>query len=1295
MKTKSLLFILTAFCIYFFNAITVNAQYAQWTYQSSGTGNNLRSVYFIDASVGYVVGDYGTILKTSNGGASWVKQVSPIVVPFPDDLTAVYFTDANTGYIVGIRSTILKTINGGSSWIKVESGITGESFNSIFFITDQIGYIVGSNGLILKTIDAGVSWKKQNALAKKFSSVYFTDVNTGYVVGQQGTILKTTDGGINWIQQTIGTTGYFLTSVFFTNSDIGYVTGTAGAIFKTINGGKEWFPQLSGKDNTYGSQSVWFIDDNIGYTVGERGSINKTTNGGGYWDSPYFLGVNGYLNSIFFADKNTGYIVGDNGVILKTTTRGWCTGKPGQPVGETNFCKATGISTQYTTSGAEYATSYSWSLNPSSAGSITGSGTTSTVIWNGTYNGIVKVWVQAIGACNGEYSSLDVFINNSNPQVFSLSKPDNGTWTSTTPMFQWNSTSSYLRYNLFIDGVLKKANITGSSYQILPDEAIGGGMHTWYVIANNGCTIQSGETWSFRVDATPPNVFNITSPIDDSWSNNTLPIFSWDASSDAGSGLLKYQLWIDGELNRDVPTSELSTTPNYDLTNGNHTWMIVAIDNNGNIRNSTQTWKIKIDNLPPEIGSVRKPSNNQYLSAIYPVLSWGTSYDAGIGFQKFQLFIDGIMIKDNLINSSWTITDPLKYGVHNWYVKRFDSLGNNASLTTYSFYIDNAKPNSFSLITPGNKEIVNLPTPNFKWQPVSDSIGGSGISKYELLINNVVNRDSIPYSQTTVAPKNALNQGVYSWFINAYDKVGNVRQSSQTNTFYIDWEAPADFILLEPNDNTTISVSKPTFKWNASSDIGSGLEKYELCISGQLPIPVLPSENFKLLPIDLTNGKYTWYVKAYDVAGTFTSSNIFNLTINALPGQTGLPIGLTELCVNATNTDYTTTQISNVSSYIWEISPLGAGVIIGNGLTANIDWNNTFTGTVQISVKGHNSNGDGASSSLAITVNSLPASAGTISGISNICQGQNSVTYTVPAIDNATSYIWTLPTGATGTSTTNSITTNYSISAVSGNITVKGHNDCGDGNVSTLAITVNPLPVNAGVISGISSVCQGQNSVTYTVPAIDNATSYIWTLPTGAIGTSTTNSINVSFGISAVSGNITVKGKNSCGDGDSFIFPIVVNTKPTTPIVTLIANGLHSDAITGNQWYSKDGLIVGATSQDYSPKSSGDYYVIVSANGCSSNPSNSMNFIPTGIDPIETNKSIKVYPNPVTNELVIEMIGNTNSTDFDVLNSIGQVVFSGSMFEKTIIQTASFTPGAYFVKLKSGKTFEFKKVIKK
>lgn len=229
---------------------------------------------------------------------------------------------------------------------------------------------------------------------------------------------------------------------------------------------------------------------------------------------------------------------------------------------------------------------------------------------------------------------------------------------------------------------------------------------------------------------------------------------------------------------------------------------------------------------------------------------------------------------------------------------------------------------------------------------------------------------------------------------------------------------------------------------------------------------------------------------------------------------------------------------------------------------------------------------------------------------------------------------------------------------------------------------------------GPDTVCQGQNSVTYSVPQIENADSYIWTLPNGAIRATTTNSITINYDLSAVSGNITVKGHNDCGDGASSSLSVVVNSKPSTPIVTLNGNALHSDAITGNQWYNQIGALNEAIDQNYTPKSSGDYYVVVSSNGCCSNSSNSIHFIPTGIYPTKSTKLVKVYPNPVTNELTIELEGNTIKTNFEIINSLGQSIFNGAIFEKTVVQTANFTPGVYLVKLESGKTFEFKKIFK-
>lgn len=161
--------------------------------------------------------------------------------------------------------------------------------------------------------------------------------------------------------------------------------------------------------------------------------------------------------------------------------------------------------------------------------------------------------------------------------------------------------------------------------------------------------------------------------------------------------------------------------------------------------------------------------------------------------------------------------------------------------------------------------------------------------------------------------------------------------------------------------------------------------------------------------------------------------------------------------------------------------------------------------------------------------------------------------------------------------------------------------------------------------------------------------------------------------------------------------PVALVVNPLLPPSTIALNGiiLKSDRTTGNQWYDKNGLITGATNQSYSPTESGDYSVVSTTNGCNSNPSNSINFILTGIDSATFNQSIKVYPNPVSDKLTIEIQGNYQTVEFEILNSLGQVVFNGNLTEKIRVQTSSFSPGMYLITFKSGKTFESRKFIKK
>ncbi len=247
----------------------------------------------------------------------------------------------------------------------------------------------------------------------------------------------------------------------------------------------------------------------------------------------------------------------------------------------------------------------------------------------------------------------------------------------------------------------------------------------------------------------------------------------------------------------------------------------------------------------------------------------------------------------------------------------------------------------------------------------------------------------------------------------------------------------------------------------------------------------------------------------------------------------------------------------------------------------------------------------GSNNGTNLSIYQTVGSAGSISGTATVCQGQVGVVYTVPAVTNATTYSWTVPTGAsiTAGSTTNSITVTYSASAVSGSITVVGSNPCSSSNTASYSVTVNVLPSAAGAISGPLSICQYQSAV-FSVATISGATSYTWALPSGASITSGsgTNTVTILFSSSG-SGTVSVTGTNSCGSGSSSSTTIVVNATPAATVVSptgpvVICNGgnvqLSYTSVGGvaYQWQLNGSDISGANASPYTASATGNYSVV-------------------------------------------------------------------------------------------------------
>lgn len=241
---------------------------------------------------------------------------------------------------------------------------------------------------------------------------------------------------------------------------------------------------------------------------------------------------------------------------------------------------------------------------------------------------------------------------------------------------------------------------------------------------------------------------------------------------------------------------------------------------------------------------------------------------------------------------------------------------------------------------------------------------------------------------------------------------------------------------------------------------------------------------------------------------------------------------------------------------------------------------------------------------------------------------------------------------------------------------------------------VNHVPGCSGEIPGKAVLCAGETSITYTVPPIDRATSYLWTLPSGATGVSITNTITVDYDANAVSGELKVSGVNDYGAGGTSQLWITVNPIPETPVISQNGNVLSSSAPAGNQWYDANGILAGETGQTYTITATGDYYSIVTLNGCVSAQVAPFHAELMGITENET-FSVQLYPNPVNNELTVELDGNAENVYLEILNATGQMLYSGDFREKTVIATDGFAPGLYLIRIKSGSGIIQRKVVKK
>ena len=443
--------------------------------------------------------------------------------------------------------------------------------------------------------------------------------------------------------------------------------------------------------------------------------------------------------------------------------------------------------------------------------------------------------------------------------------------------------------------------------------------------------------------------------------------------------------------------------------------------------------------------------------------------------------------------------------------------GSPATSNAITMNVSNIVTPSVSIgASPSNTICAGVPV-TFTATPTN---GGSSPGYQWKLNGSPVGTNSATYTNTTLSNGDIVSV-VMTTNALCYTSL-NATSSSITMTVNTVPTAP-----LSINGNTSIcSNSSNTYSINAVVGATSNTWTIPGGWSGS-------STSTSIATVANTSGGYIT-VTANNTCGSSTTQSI-SVNVNLVPTQPLAITGNTTICSGTANT-YQVPAVSGASTYTWTMPGGWTGSSATNSLTAT-----SSTTSGNISVAANNSCGSSSSQFLAITVNTIPSQPGSVSGNATICAGTTN-TYTISAVGNATSYTWTLPSGWSGASSTTSITAQAN--TTSGNISVVANNTCGASTARTFSVTVTNPPTQPGTISGSTTVCA--NAVaTYNITAVNGATSYNWISPQGWTGSSTSNSITDTAGVSG--GTILVSAVNSCGISSAQSLTVNVNSITAQP----------------------------------------------------------------------------------------------------------------------------------------------------
>jgi photosystem II stability/assembly factor-like uncharacterized protein len=279
--------------------------------------------------------------QTVSAQNAWILTQTPGLTARVDDL---FMLNPVTGYAVCGDGKIMKTIDGGSTWVLLQSDTTIYC-RSVEFINEKKGFVGGLplhfppppyKNILRETLDGGDTWidltpKLNVAATYGICGLDVADSNTIYGCGNWydttgAYVIKSSDGGANWSFINMGQYASNLIDMYFTSKDTGFVTGTShdasrtAVILYTTDGGITWTTKFKNNTSNELCWKIQHLTDSIYYasieeeTLYRTPTILKSYDGGMTWNkisvARYIIG--GYmLQGVGFIDGKTGFTGGD------------------------------------------------------------------------------------------------------------------------------------------------------------------------------------------------------------------------------------------------------------------------------------------------------------------------------------------------------------------------------------------------------------------------------------------------------------------------------------------------------------------------------------------------------------------------------------------------------------------------------------------------------------------------------------------------------------------------------------------------------------------------------------------------------------------------------------------------------------------------------------------------------------------------------------------------------------------------------------------------------------------------